>query len=245
MDAELILPFALTARISYFLFQAPDLRSLVVSKRRGVWSVPVRFTQEINAALRAYDHVVAYMSVRALKGIYGVVKISGPVPAHPAHLQALPMTPEFPIVWLRFVRISMRTVAQLKIGTTGMFVGRTNTDSKFESKVGSELMYIAYRKPEWDWSSPSEYQQAEQYLVNHRLANGEVAPQLPPDALFGPSWIDQQMYGERKPVGMAPSTGANANAQPQALSVGSVYKQDAPGFIVNASGPVAAEMLEK
>ena len=35
MDAPLVLPFPLTARISYFLFQAPDLRSLVVSKRKG------------------------------------------------------------------------------------------------------------------------------------------------------------------------------------------------------------------
>ena len=32
MDAPLVLPFSNKARISYFLFQAPDLRSLAVSK---------------------------------------------------------------------------------------------------------------------------------------------------------------------------------------------------------------------
>jgi hypothetical protein len=251
MDAELVLPFPLNARISYFLFQSPDLRSLLVSKRRGVWSVPVRFTPEINAALRAYDHVVAYMAVRPLKGIYGVVKIAGQIPTHPPHMQHIQMTPEFPVTWLRLIRISMRTIAQLKIGTTGMFVGRTTTDSKFESKVGSEIMYIAYRKPVWDWSTESQFSLAEQFLVQQRILNGELPPVCPPDSLFGQTWIDTQTYGERKPP-IAPSTGASANvwssvaANPlKSGGAPCIYKQDYPGFIVNAAGPLAAEMLER
>ena len=36
MDAPLKLPYPLaTTRLAYFVFQAPDLRSLAVSKRRG------------------------------------------------------------------------------------------------------------------------------------------------------------------------------------------------------------------
>lgn len=250
MDAELVLPFALNVRISYFLFQAPDLRALAVSNQRGVWSVPVKLIAEINSALRAYDHVVAYMSVRHLKGIYGIVKISAQVQQPPPHLQHTQMTAEFPVQWLRLVRISMRLVAQLKIGTTGMFVGRTIIDSKFESKVGSEIMYIAYRKPVWDWTQ--EVPQAEQYLTNLRMMNNEPIPMLPPDALFGPSWIEQQIYGERKPLINFNAVNANASgngfggvARPSPNTSLNIYKQELPGFIVMAEGPIAHEMLHR
>ena len=249
MDAELILPFPLTARISYFLFQAPDLRSLVVAKRRGVWSVPNRFAAEINAALRAYDHVVAYMCVRSMKGIYGVIKIAGPVPPQLPHLSHLPMTPEFPIQWMRTIRISMRTTAQLKIGQSGMFVGRTATDSKFESKVGSEIMYISYRKPVWDWMAEDQYPLAEEYMVNQRLLHGESPPMLPPDALFGQDWVDTQLYGERRPQvygGGGGGGGQHGGGQQQMarpVGVNSIYKQEFPGFLVMGSGPVAEEMF--
>lgn len=47
-------------------------------------------------------------------------------------------------------------MAQMKVGSTGMFVGRTTTDCRFENKVGSEMLHIAYRKPEWQWDTQVE-----------------------------------------------------------------------------------------
>lgn len=243
MDAPLVLPFPETARISYFLFQSPDLRSLVVSKRRGVWSVPVRLAAEINAAIRAYDHVVAYMSVRPLKGIYGIIKIADLVPPPMPHMLPHPMTTEFRIVWLRTVRISMRTVAQLKIGATGMFVGRTVTDSKFESKVGSEIMYIAYRKQEWDWAEEGQLKQA-QRTIQHAV------PLLPPEILFSSEWIDhvvsQQMGGDRRPQPWptAPPPPPPLMHREAPLPVPQPHHSGpSHAFLFNASGPVVEEMF--
>jgi hypothetical protein len=154
----------------------------------------------------------------------------------------------------------MKTVAQLKIGTTGMFVGRTTTDSKFESKVGSEIMYIAYRKPVWDWSVEGQLQQAEQYQINQRLRDGEMTPMLPPDTLFGPNWVEIQTYGERKqPNNNYGGNGGGGNMNPmlqmqlKAQNMGmassfnqgvpNIYKGELPGFIVMASGAIVEEMF--
>jgi hypothetical protein len=60
-------------------------------------------------------------------------------------------------------RIGMKTMAQMKVGSTGMFVGRTTTDCRFENKVGSEMLHIAYRKPEWQWDT--EVDAAEKSMV--------------------------------------------------------------------------------
>jgi hypothetical protein len=57
----------------------------------------------------------------------------------------------------------MKTMAQMKVGSTGMFVGRTTTDCRFENKVGSEMLHIAYRKPEWQWDT--EVDAAEKSMV--------------------------------------------------------------------------------
>lgn len=43
--------------------------------RTGVWSVPSRLSDEVNAAFRAHDHVIIYFLVRALKGMYGVARM--------------------------------------------------------------------------------------------------------------------------------------------------------------------------
>jgi hypothetical protein len=244
LDADLILPFSEKARISYFLFQAPDLRACVVSKRRGVWSVPSRLAAEINSALRAYDHVVAFVAVRPLKGIYGVMKIAGAVTPAPAHLNNMALTPEFPVMWIRTMRVSMRTVAQLKIGTTGVFVGRTYTDSKFESKVGSEIMYISYRKPSWDWSQEGQLHLAEQSLAAQRIANGEPAvPMLPPDVLFPPDWFIKTTSGA---LGHRNTSSSHSDVLPNIVQVQQeFYTLDHPGFLFNASGMVAEEMIAR
>ena len=72
----------------------------------------------MNAALRAHDHVIIYFLVRALKGLYGVARLGGAIPS-----TLTSMTPEFPVIWMRTQRISMRTVSQMKVGSTGMFLG--------------------------------------------------------------------------------------------------------------------------
>jgi hypothetical protein len=35
---------------------------------------------------------------------------------------------------------------------TGMFVGRSSADGRFDAKVGLDVLLTAYRKPEWDWT---------------------------------------------------------------------------------------------
>jgi hypothetical protein len=185
MDAPLSLPYSLAStRLAYFVLQAPDLRSLSVSKRRGVWAFPTRMADEINAALRAHDHVIIYFLVRALKGMYGVARMGGPIPQGPP---MAPLTPEFPVIWMRTQRIGMKTIAQMKVGSTGMFVGRTSTDCRFENKVGSEMLHIAYRKPEWDWNL--EIEAGELSIVR---APDETLPPSP-DALFSLDWIQKSL----------------------------------------------------
>ena len=185
MDAVLQLPFQLAnAKVAYFVFQAPDLRSLSVSKSRGVWSVPMLLAQEINATQRSHDHVIIYFIVRGLKGMYGVARLAAPINIAIAPMGAL-MTPEFPIVWMRPLRIPMKAIAQMKAGNTGMFLGRTFTDCRFENKVGSEMLHIAYRKPEWDWST--ELEAAESALVR----SPDDRPPPSENALFSLDWIEK------------------------------------------------------
>ena len=63
----------------------------------------------------------------------------------------------------------MKTMAQMKVGSTGMFVGRTTTDCRFENKVGSEMLHIAYRKPEWLWDT--DVDTAEKTIIKGRGAD--------------------------------------------------------------------------
>jgi uncharacterized membrane protein YgcG len=196
------LPFPTNAKYSYFILQSPDLRSLMIAKRRGVWQVPTRIAPEMNAAFRSYDHVILYFSVRSLRGIYGVGKMLGQVPQS---LPGSPISPEFPIQWLRSIRISLKTVAQLKLGNSGMFVGRSSTDGRFENRVGLDMLLTAYRKPVWDWTKEVELAErairltVEPAIMNSASYNGEYFPVggvsayhiLPPDVLFAPDWVER------------------------------------------------------
>lgn len=73
------------------------------------------------------------------------------------------------VVLLCWQRIGMKTMAQMKVGSTGMFVGRTTTDCRFENKVGSEMLHIAYRKPEWSWDA--EVDTAEKTIIKGSKKN--------------------------------------------------------------------------
>lgn len=88
----------------------------------------MRMVQEMNAALMSSEHVILFMSVRPLRAIYGVVKMTGLIPPMPQLGPA--MSAEFPIVWIRTLRLSLRTVAQLKLGMSGMFIGRAASDGR-------------------------------------------------------------------------------------------------------------------
>eukprot|EP00596_Hydrurales_sp_CCMP1899_P010005 CAMPEP_0119048116 /NCGR_PEP_ID=MMETSP1177-20130426/57037_1 /TAXON_ID=2985 /ORGANISM="Ochromonas sp, Strain CCMP1899" /LENGTH=612 /DNA_ID=CAMNT_0007023573 /DNA_START=89 /DNA_END=1927 /DNA_ORIENTATION=+ len=231
LDAALVLPYSLGAvRLAYFVFQAPDLKSLSVSKRRGVWSIPTRLADEVNAALRAHDNVIIYFLVRALKGMYGVCRMGGPIPPGPT----MGMTPEFPIVWMRTQRIGMKTMAQMKVGSTGMFVGRTSTDCRFENKVGSEMLHIAYRKPEWDWDQ--EVTSGEQSII--RTAEDKPPPHS--DALFSMDWIEKSLS-----LPKFGGLGGGDQKFPQFEAPKDFYNLDHPGFIFAAPPPVIEEMFKK
>ena len=51
---------------------------------KGVWSVPSRLCEEVNAAFRAHDFVIIYFLVRALKGMYGVARMGLVCPPPPS-----------------------------------------------------------------------------------------------------------------------------------------------------------------
>ena len=236
MDAQLRLPFDMASvRVAYFAFQAPDLRSLAVSKQRGVWSVPMLFAAEINAAQRGHDHVVIYFLVRGLKGMYGVARLGAPINTSMAPVGA-PMTPEFPIVWMRLLRIPMKAIAQMKAGSTGMFLGRIMTDCRFENKVGSEMLHICYRKPEWDWAA--EVTAAESAIVR----TPEDRPPPSESSLFSLDWIEMATstgLGGTKPGG---TYGPSGGVAPVANDF---YKGELPGFIFKAPSLVIEEMFAR
>jgi cleavage and polyadenylation specificity factor subunit 4 len=127
-DAPLMLPFPTSAKFSCFILQAPDLRSLSVSKRRNVWAVPMRMMAELNSAFMASEHVLLFMCVRPLRAIYGVLKMTGLIPPMPQLGAA--MSAEFPIVWIRTKRLALRPGAQRKLGSAGMLIGRSASDGR-------------------------------------------------------------------------------------------------------------------
>lgn len=209
LDCTLELPFPTGTKCSYFMLQAPDLRSLAVARRRGVWAVPMRIVAEINAAARASEHVLLFFVVRSLRGLYGVATLAGPIP--PPMNPMSPMSGEFAIHWLRSVRVTLKTIAQLKMGTTGVFLGRCAMDGRFDNKIGMDILLVCYRKPAWEWLR--ELEKAEkgirlspdallrtvastggsQLTINCEYfpANGESSYYLPPDVLFPPDWIER------------------------------------------------------
>ena len=263
-DAPLQLPFPTTSKFSYFILQSPDLRSLSISKRRNVWAVPLRMVNEINTALRMSEHVILFMSVRPLRGIYGILKITNNIPLMPQIGPA--MSAEFPIVWIRTMRLSLRTIAQLKLGMTGMFVGRSATDGRFEPKVGMDLLLTSYRKPEWDWnSSPEMLAQAEHNIrvIDPGRGNttgdvGEYYPSnnisasnsrlLPPDVLFSQDWLERAALNPNDKFGhntksnnFTTSTTTVAALPP----IPDFYTGNHPGFIFCAIKPVIEEMIAR
>lgn len=224
MEDSLNLPYPTTSKLSYFILQSPDLRALNIAKQKGIWAIPLRMVAEINAAFRSSDQVILYMCVRPLRGIYGIAKLPNLIPLIPASNIGpnMHMSVEFPITWLKSFRLSLRTVAQLKLGMTGMFVGRSSADGRFDNKVGLDILATIYRKSEWDWSKEMQKAEANIRIIDPSKGGiggvvgggdtlGEYYPQLinglpgsmylSPDTLFPVDWIERASIVPNEKVG--------------------------------------------
>jgi cleavage and polyadenylation specificity factor subunit 4 len=190
LSEDPVVPYTLESKVSYFLLQVPDMQALTVCKRRGVWQVTVRMASEINAALKSSpDGVLAFMCIRSYRGIYGIVQITGMVP--PAMAGSL-ITPEFQVKWVRTLRVAVRTVAQMKFNT-GMFVGKTASDGRFNSDIGYDILLICYRKPSWDWTAPDQISQALEGIPDGEMVYSQPSLHGKPDQLFDDDWIDRMV----------------------------------------------------
>jgi len=188
LSADPVVPYTAQSKVSYFLFQAPDMQALTICKRRGVWAVTVRMAAEINQAFKTSpEGVLAFMCVRSYRGLYGIVKITGMIP--PAVAGSL-ITPEFSVKWIRTFRVALRTIAQMKF-STGMFVGKTASDGRFKPDVGYDMLLICNRKPSWDWSTPNELRQSLDGIPDGEMAYSQPSLLGKPDQLFDDDWIDR------------------------------------------------------
>jgi cleavage and polyadenylation specificity factor subunit 4 len=244
MDAPLKMPFTQQDKISYFILQSPDLRSLSVSRRRGRWAVPYWIRDEINNAYMSSKHVIIFFSVRSLRGIYGVARMTGEV--LPPVIGS-PMSREFPVAWLRTIRMAIRTIAQMKVASSGMFIGKTTTDCKLDARVGLDVLYVAYRKPEWDWSQ--ELPQASR--IPDGTWNEYYLPtdNLHPDQLFADDWVAKV---SQQPGLSRGSYHSSSDRRPMAternpppMEAPSYYTGEASGFVFCTSTGVAQEMLQR
>ena len=182
MSNDATAPWAEDAKVSYFLVHSPDLRSLVVSRRRGVWMLPVSVAAEVNVALQQSELVVLVFVVKALGGCYGVAKVTAPIPPPPP---GYPISSEFPVTWLRTTRVSLKMVSQLKMPDGGS-VARTTYDGLLVPTVGYEIMLVLLRKADWDWSTNLAEAESKKFDQERYMS----AP-LGPDVLIGQQWIDR------------------------------------------------------
>jgi hypothetical protein len=263
IGVPLELPFPTNSRCSYFILQSPDLRSLIISKRKGIWAVPTRIAPEMNASYRSSDHVIIYFSVRPLRGIYGVARMAGQIPQAAA---GSPLSPEFNIQWLRTLRLSLKTVAQLKLGMSGMFVGRSSTDGRFDNRVGLDMLLTTYRKPIWDWTKETESAErgirlmdpTGQFAGEFFPSGGRAAYYLPPDQLFSPDWLERAglpvnekgilMTSKGQPFSSPAGGIGGVSVTDQATimqAANDFYTSQFPGFIVCATPPLIEEMFTR
>ena len=197
-------------------------------------------------------------------GIYGVAKLMNVVP--PPSNPSSPLTPEFPIQWMRSIRLSLRCVAQVKLGASGMFVGRCATDGRFDSKIGLDMLLTTYRKPPWQWQEEIEKAERNIRLSDPASAAGAVSSSmeyypgssayfLPPDVLFAPSWVERAgiVPNEKGWFSRPDRMGKHGNNAQQNianmnnsnLQAPEFYTGDLPGFVVCAATAVVEEMFRR
>jgi cleavage and polyadenylation specificity factor subunit 4 len=135
MDAPMTLPYNSNTKAAYFLFHSPDLPTLLRGYQGKYWGTSIRMAQEINDAFRTHEWVIVYFIVRGLRGIYGVASIESPIQAFPTAYS--PLVIEFPVKWLRILRLSVRMVSHLKlISGSVTTIGRSQFDGKIDKNAG-------------------------------------------------------------------------------------------------------------
>ena len=248
MDAPLRIPFTQQDKIAYFMLQSPDLRSLRISRRRGRWAVPHWMRDEMNEALANSKYVILFFMCRALRGIYGLARLTGEIPAP---VVGSPMTREFPVQWIRTIRIPLRSIAQMKIASTGMYVGKTTNDVRVDIRLGLDLLFVAYRKPEWDWTLEFDRATYVPIIDNndvalHRLVNNPALNSLHPDQLFSDDWVAKVMSGD-KSGGRDRGNQFRNNTRPDNRGADASFQgnNDPSGFVFCSSRALVEEMLVK
>lgn len=169
LDAPLDLPCSTDEKLEFFIIQAPDLRSLRIGKETERWKVTRKSAEELNKAFRRAAHVFLFFVVRSMKGIYGVGRMDSLI--RPPII-GMEFSREFYFQWIRTLRVSMRSIAQMKVGSTGMLVGKTRIDSILDYRIGMDLLRISFRKPEWDWTA--DFDRANSFT--NQSANSNAIP---------------------------------------------------------------------
>lgn len=127
-----------------------------------------------------------------------------------------------------------------------------------------EILLIAYRKPEWDWTRDMERAVCTISPTNGSLVTSPPQPQPPdPSILFSFQWIDQVFVpmgsanvrggggGPRhndRDSGRGPTAGgppATRAGQPPPAAVNDYYTGDKPGFIVGCLTPMMNECFSR
>eukprot|EP00602_Paraphysomonas_sp_CaronLab_P001533 CAMPEP_0185030436 /NCGR_PEP_ID=MMETSP1103-20130426/17406_1 /TAXON_ID=36769 /ORGANISM="Paraphysomonas bandaiensis, Strain Caron Lab Isolate" /LENGTH=646 /DNA_ID=CAMNT_0027565573 /DNA_START=216 /DNA_END=2154 /DNA_ORIENTATION=+ len=249
MDAVLDLPYNSTTKAAYFLMHAPDLATLQRARVRGYWGTSLRIAHEMNDAVRTFEWVVIFFTVRGLKGVYGVASVPTMIPIVPSPYS--PLVVEFPVRWMRTVRMSMRMLSHLKMVSGGSTnVGRSNFDGRIDKNAGYEILLIAYRKPEWDWHADIERASC---TISDNGTLTAVSPPAPPSPdptiLFSMQWIQQAFSGGHGRGDDARGRGGprNHHAPPgdAAGGGGDYYGGNLPGFVVGCTPQMMQECFAR
>jgi cleavage and polyadenylation specificity factor subunit 4 len=126
---------------AYFLIQAPDLRSLYVSFQRGVWAVPTKIAIDMNTKLQRHENVYIFFCVKPLHAIYGIARMRSKEAGGliPPSAPMIPLSPEFPIEWLRLIRLPLKICAQFKFSDS-VPIGRSLYDGELGAKDGYDCL---------------------------------------------------------------------------------------------------------
>jgi len=225
-------PFTQLDKINYYLAFSPDLRSLSIAKRCGKWAVPHWMREEINNSFATCKYVILFFVVKPLRGIYGIARVTSEVLSP---MIGSNITREFSIEWLRTIRISMRSISQMKISITGVFVGKSNYDCKIDVRLGLDLLYIGYRKPEWDWTLEID-KASYTSTTPHPIVN------LHSDVLFFDDWIAKQSsYQPMYPTNRS----TNKPTSYPSRETNDYYTGDKCGFVFCCNTIVVEEMIAR
>jgi cleavage and polyadenylation specificity factor subunit 4 len=229
MKQDSVMPWAEDANIAYFMVHSPDLRSLVVSRRRRVWMLPVTVALEVNKAMGTSEKVILFFFCKPLGGLYGFAQVMAPIPPPPP---GYPISPEFPVMWLRTSRLSLQLVSHLKMDDGGS-LARTSYDGLLNTSVGMEMVLVLLRKQEWDWSK--ELAKAESGKFDSERF---IEKPIKPDILFGQKWVERAMHMMSNIEEFrAPNASAMGNFfESSKEEEQHFYAGSEPGFIVGCAG---------